>query len=248
MESFPQQKNKKVEKSTLEENKIEKPQINEGADFVFKQYPELVEIGTEEQYSEYTYTIFPDSKIKNIFYHGTASKSKIENFDSKRSNFAKAVFFTKDRKFAESFAFDDSRNGAVQEQVLDIKNPFDFSNKEHIQELKPIIEELVKEGYKSENTGIVFRNDLPQINIGEREIQNPSLEDFVNHYMWRIENGSWRIIETDRIIDFISKKYDSILINEKGTTNIAIFNADQIHVLGSKNDIEKFKSFIENRT
>jgi hypothetical protein len=154
------------------------------------------------------------------------------------------VFFTKNRNFAENFAFDDSRNGSVQEQLLDIKNPFDFSNKEHIQELRPVIEQLVKEGYKSENTGIVFRNDLPQINVGDQEINSPSLEDFVNYYMWRLENGSWRIIETDRIIDFISKNHDSILVNERGVTNVAVFNPGQIHVLGSKTDFEQFRDFI----
>ncbi len=242
----------KSEKMVSEEKIIQKPEIKEGVDFIFNQHSELLKIGTKEQYSEYINTIFPESKFKDIFYHGTASKSKIENFNFERSNFAKAVFFTKDRKFAESFAFDDSRDGNVQEQILDIKNPFDFSNKEHIQELRPIIEELVKEGYKSENTNITFRNDLPQINIGEKEIQNPSIEDFVDHYIWRLENGSWRIIETDRVIDFISKKYDSILINERGITNIAVFNPDQIHVLGSQVDIDKFSNFIgittENKT
>ncbi len=227
-----------------QENNFEKPKIKEGVDFVFEQHPELAEIGTTEQYSEYLDTIFPGSEMKDIVYHGTAHKNKIENFDFEKSNFAQAVFFTKNRNFAESFAFDDSRNGSVQEQLLDIKNPFDFSNKEHIQELRPVIEQLVKEGYKSENTGIIFRNNLSQINVGDREINNPFLEDFVDHYMWRLENGSWRIIETDRVIDFISKNYDSILVNEKGVTNIAVFNPAQIHVLGSTSDFENFKDFI----
>ena len=217
-----------------QENNFEKPQIKEGVEFVFEQNLQFAEIGTKEQYSEYL----------DIVYHGTAHKNKIENFDFEKSNFAQAVFFTKNRNFAENFAFDDSRNGSVQEQLLDIKNPFDFSNKEHIQELRPVIEQLVKEGYKSENTGIVFRNDLPQINVGDQEINSPSLEDFVNYYMWRLENGSWRIIETDRIIDFISKNHDSILVNERGVTNVAVFNPGQIHVLGSKTDFEQFRDFI----
>lgn len=32
---------------------------------------ELNTIGTEEQYSQYLNTIFPDSKIKDIVYHGS---------------------------------------------------------------------------------------------------------------------------------------------------------------------------------
>jgi hypothetical protein len=215
MEEFP---------NINQENKIIKHQIKEGVDVVFEHNPELKDIGTHEQYSKYLDTIFPESNLKDIVFHGTASKDKIEGFNFEKSNFAKAVFFTKDYNFAKSFAYDEVRDGSVQDQVLNIKNSFDFSNKECVEELRQIVEELVKEGYKSENTGISFRNDLPTITIGEQEIQNPTIADFVNHYMWRLENGSWRIIETDRIINFISKKYDSILVNEKGVQNVAVFS------------------------
>lgn len=76
MESFPQQNNKKTERLDLEENKIEKLQTKEGVDFVFEQYPGLAEIGTKEQYSEYLNNVFPESKVKDILYHGTKN-----NFD-----------------------------------------------------------------------------------------------------------------------------------------------------------------------
>jgi hypothetical protein len=38
---------------------------------VFKQHPELAEIGTPEQYSQYLEieTVFPDSYVHNIVYH-----------------------------------------------------------------------------------------------------------------------------------------------------------------------------------
>jgi|GEM_PF-1514944 len=198
----------------------------------------------EKLYKKYLETIFPESKEKDIVYHGTASREKIEDFNFSKSNFANAVFFTKDYNFAKSFAFEEGiRDGLVQEQILNIRTTFDFSNESHIEELRPIIKELVQEGYKSENTGITFRNNLESINIGEKEVQNPSVDDFVDHYIWRLKNGSWRIVETDRIIDHISKKYDSILVAEKGIQNIAVFSTEQIHVLGSKSDIEKFKEF-----
>lgn len=242
MEGFPKNTPQKIEQ---EKSTIEKPKIKEGVDFVFKHHQELADIGTKEQYSEYLKNIFPETEVKDIVYHGTASKEKIEDFNFGKSNFANAIFFTKNYSFAKSFAYDDVRDGQVQEQVLNIRNPFDFQKKEHIQELRPIIRELVLEGYKSENTGISFRNNLSSINIGEKEITNPATDDFVDHYMWRLENGSWRIIETDKIIDFISKKYDSILVNEKGTQNIAVFSQNQIHVLGSNSDIRKFQNFIE---
>lgn len=235
--------NKKFTHLNSKENEVVK--IKKDVEFVFQENPEIAEIGTAEQYSEYLDTLFPGSIMKDIVFHGTAVKEKIETFNFQKSNFANAVFFTKDHDFAKSFAFDEFRNGIVQSQVLDIKNPFNFSNKYHLQELRPIIKSLVEQGYQSENTGIIFRNNLSTINIGQEVIENPSIEDFVNHYMWRLENGSWRIIETDKIIDFIASKYDSILVNEKGITNIAVFNQEQIHVLGSKKDVHEFKMFLE---
>jgi hypothetical protein len=56
-----------------------KPFINEnvdritkpGVDFVYDKYPELSNIGTPEQYSQYLDTIFKTSKVKDILYHGT---------------------------------------------------------------------------------------------------------------------------------------------------------------------------------
>ena len=55
-------------------------QNKEGVDFVFEQTPELSEIGTQQQYSEYL-----DSKeYKQIYYHYTISDNKFDKFDFHR--------------------------------------------------------------------------------------------------------------------------------------------------------------------
>jgi hypothetical protein len=60
---------------------LKSSKVKEGVDFVFEQNPELASIGTQEQYSEYLDTIFPDSKIKDIVYHdGGKGKIKEEGF------------------------------------------------------------------------------------------------------------------------------------------------------------------------
>ena len=63
-------------------------EVKEGASEVFESNPELAEIGTEEQYNAYLNTVFPDSKVKDIVYHGTRGydasgkeKPKFETFD-----------------------------------------------------------------------------------------------------------------------------------------------------------------------
>lgn len=51
--------------------------VKEGVSELFDSNAELATIGTPQQYSQYLDTIFPDSKVKDIVYHGTNSKEKI---------------------------------------------------------------------------------------------------------------------------------------------------------------------------
>lgn len=57
-----------TQKSTQQSSKVE---VKEGVSELFESNPELAAIGTPEQYSQYLDTIFPDSKIKDIVYHGS---------------------------------------------------------------------------------------------------------------------------------------------------------------------------------
>lgn len=140
MEEFPkntalkiEQKEKieQEEKIKQEENKIEKPKIKEGVDFVFEQIPELAQIGTKEQYSEYLDTVFPESKVKDIVYHRTVEQFDV--FDKSRTKEINGYRFY----FSP---FNTGRYGKyVMQAVLNIKNlaePYndnfiDEINKEH---------------------------------------------------------------------------------------------------------------------
>jgi hypothetical protein len=62
--------------------------VKEGVSNLFKNNTQLSTIGTPEQYSQYLDTIFPDSKVKDIVYHGTRGydssgreKPKFDKFD-----------------------------------------------------------------------------------------------------------------------------------------------------------------------
>lgn len=50
---------------------IETHDMKKGVDLVFEYCPELAMIGTKEQYSNYLYTVFPNSALQDIVYHGT---------------------------------------------------------------------------------------------------------------------------------------------------------------------------------
>ncbi len=179
-----------------QENKIEKPKIKEGVDFVFEQNPELLQIGTKEQYSEYLDTIFPESKINNIVYHGTGIKfecfKKPKNVNSGRDN---GIYFTSEieEKGAKWYAINrgNDNESYIISALINIKN-------------------LFKESSMSRVT------DIP----------DGRLDDY-------IEKG------VDGIFgELISKDKNKIL------DEYAVFEPEQIHILGSKQDIEKFKEFI----
>ena len=70
---------------------------------VFNAIPKLATIGTQEQYSKYLDTIFPDSQYKDIVYHGTASPEKIEKFRAQKDR----IYFSDDVTAARYASWDD---------------------------------------------------------------------------------------------------------------------------------------------
>ena len=70
--------------------------VKTGVSEVFTATPELSQIGSQEQYSAYLNTIFPDSTDKDIFHHGTTF-----TFDTFKFGMgSKFIFFTKDADYA----------------------------------------------------------------------------------------------------------------------------------------------------
>ena len=83
-------------------------EVKEGVSNVFEENKELSKIGTEQQYSDYLDTLFPDSKVKDIVYHGTPD-GRFDNFDinqvgknTKQST--KGIYFTDSKKTADFYA------------------------------------------------------------------------------------------------------------------------------------------------
>jgi len=92
---------------------VENPDKREaGINFVFEKNPEMASIGNRERYFQYLDTIFRESKIKNILYHGGGED--IETFDNTKFNiklgrdklkkrFGLGHYFTGDIKYASRF-------------------------------------------------------------------------------------------------------------------------------------------------
>lgn len=123
----------------IPKNRIETkdaPIIKEGVDFVFQQNPELEQVGTKEQYSNYLDTIFPESKVNNIVYHGTTNNEFI-NFKETNIKFLeklgikinKGTFFSDNLDHAKYFSNPEtslkSKEGRVISVLINLKKPLD---------------------------------------------------------------------------------------------------------------------------
>jgi len=150
---------------------------------LFKSIPQLGSIGTAEQYSAYLNSIFPDSKVKDIVYHGTEKTFDKFSKDAEKVTIAdQGIFFAPTRNQA--------RNSG-----------------------KNIIRAI--------------------INI------NPLISDD------RLER-----ISENKKQDLLSKGYTGYVYSYNKTISsaddIVVFEPEQIHILGSNDDIEGFKNFVND--
>lgn len=172
-------------------------QIKDGVDYVFESNPKLAEIGTKEQYSQYLDTVFPESQLKDIVYHG--GRIGIEKFrkrndaEYKKARFSEVtkngIYFTGKRKDAEFYIrkwglFGIKKDFKIYSVLLNIRNQYVAKN---IREVSTIDDEKYDYLKKNNYDGVTFSNNY----------------------------------------------------------EIVVFEPDQIHILGSKEDIDGFKFFVE---
>lgn len=173
--------------------------VKEGVDFVFEQNPELPEIGTKEQYSQYLDTIFPESKVRDIVYHRGPEKIRIFDKSKIKDSNAKRFYFS---------PINTGRYGQhVTNALLDIKN-------------------LAKPGSKD------FIDDLnkkhPEYTKGKSKWFHLPAQIYKNAEKYGY----------DGVFDFESTNDDEY----------SVYHPEQIHTLGSEQDVEGFKKFvIENK-
>ncbi len=212
---------KKIENKIIPENKIKK-----GVDSIFKKNVELAKIGTKEQYSKYLDTIFPESKLKEIGYHNGEMKKFPENTGMS--------FFTDSLKAANKFLdFKDKdwkENSDIKRSsaVFNIKNPKIYKRF------------LGQSSY-----------DLGSFDGSENNIRKLTAEEiFKNGGEIPDSEFFYRKIYRDSLI---KEGYDSIITGPDDwlstgdfpySKQFILFNLQQIHILGSEEDLKKFKEFV----
>lgn len=201
-------------------------------ELIFYKHPELEEIGTREQYTEYIKTIFPDSICKDIVYHWVKAWKTFDKFEIRPTCNPE----TKDHNcFFLTTNYEDARSWGTGDQ-------------KRLDEVLPVVINI-----KKENAWLLeirTRTDNPYHNR-ERGVRKDwkLLRDLTEH-MWYPGNIS------KAEVDMLKNEWiDSIIVNDhwwlwrlnKYGHWYIVFNPEQIHILWSKSDIQMFNNYINNK-
>ena len=189
----------------------------EGVSEVFKKNSELSEIGTEEQYSAYLDTIFPNSKVKDIVYRGIPKTRQQKG----AANLGKGIYFAMKKERAQ-------RYGDVTTAIINVQDP------------------LIVSITKNDDRGFDSRN----VSVKEATTNAENL------------NGKDAMINYEYLSKDDYKKYNKYTGHYTGplkadgspaqnefkqtpyATELSIQSNNQVHILGSEQDIAEFKNFV----
>ncbi len=160
---------------------------------LFAELPEMNDIGTQDQYVQFLQGVFPQSTVRDVYYHGTSSR--FEQFNTRpaetsRSRYKnEASFFTRDSGLAGQYKGED---GVMLRVLLDVQNPREYPRRD---------------------SGSKLDLSVPRSITGDIRKQ---LE---------------------------GEGYDAV-VNMRYDGELAVFEPEQIHILGSDSDKEGFRSYV----
>lgn len=182
----------------------------------------------QQLYSQYLDTIFSDSKVKDIVYHG--SNQKINQFEVKK----------------EPLIHFGSKNAALQRG--DVLNPV-LLNIENL--------EIIKDGmwFLGTDEGGLLKELLDRNILTVEQVKNISeaKNKAIQESPYFHENYRMALPEGEKAGN---EKLQEILINknvgfeyinlseDRGSVSYAVPSQKQIHILGTKQDIEGFRNFV----
>ena len=202
--------------------------VKPGVQELFEINPELSSVGTPEQYSAYLDSIFPQSKVKDVVYHG--SNQKIEQFEIRKEPLIH--FGTKSAAL--------QRGNILNRTII------------NIQDLQPIEDGM---WFLGNERGGLLKELLDRKILTLREVQsinevkNQAIENsryFNENYRMALPDGEKA--GNKKLQEILSEKnigFEYINFSEdEGSTSYAVPNEKQIHILGNQEDIEGFADFV----
>jgi len=220
---------------------------------IFEQNPELSSIGTSEQYSRYLDTIFPDSKVKDIVYHATND----ENFEQILKNGFDLSYFGEtdlgDRGFAVYLSFKkDSALGWYGNKliyaIVNTVNPYyvkdgKYTPERYFNRVRDNVYTSQLENLKEQRKSWINKinnNDIDYQFFDDFKGDVKNKEELIKYTNDKLDKEQDRLEEA--AVDLENLKYNDSVITPG--YEIAI-KPEQIHILGSKQDIEGFREFVD---
>lgn len=191
-----------------------------GVDYVFQKNPDLSEIGTKEQYEKYLKTIFPKSEVHDIVYHGTDIPLQTDNFDPKYVGDLGVHFGTikaaEDRiKVAPSG--EKTNYSKIFPVLLNLNNLWNIG--EYLREPSIVAKQFYKKSILTKEEYYSIAN-IKNLREGFTKLRGVLTDKGYNSFHYINEHE-----------DINSDSYVAT-------------NPEQIHILGSKKDINGFKNFV----
>ena len=257
----------------MKERVNEKP-IKEGVDKIFEQTPELVLIGTAQDYSDYLdNVIFPERSLKEIVYHSTVRP--FETFDNTKTtqlskDLGEGIYFS-DLEHAPGWAaYQEESVGRVriEQEGLIKRTPIEAVTffKEWLRDLPLKDKEKVK---KILNT----LSEDPEMDIDPyakykaayneftgKDLDNKGLSQNIPDVLDKakvipmIINAKNIFYTPDGFISTQYKEYDETTVDtvieydedDKNKIVQGVFrNTDEIHMLGGQEDLQKFQEYMD---
>jgi len=236
---------KAIADNAIVPEKLTKSEIKAGVEELFESNPELAKIGTLEQYSQYLDTIFPDSKIKDIVYHGTSQEYRI--FNGKIYELVEENLPNNTIKNIETGETQEFSQAEWENLPITIGKTF----------TKPTVRTNM---YGKKSNGIWFTNKFNAARtFGGRWLANAYIlnikkpetidqkESYIEQNLRSIYSEEFK--NKDSVVITNVKNYiPEMVVDETSKetgTNIVVFEPEQIYTLGSKQDIEGFKQFVK---
>jgi predicted GNAT family acetyltransferase len=168
----------------------------------------------EKLYAEYLKTIFPESKVQDVLYHGTNKefdKFSLEFLGENTNNKYKSIFLTPDIETAKKYG----------------------------KKIIPCIANIIGDELKS-------LNDIKNLILRDSKLAKEHEEDFENINFNEVEEFLMPSSQENDTGKSLEEYLFELKITGRQNENkvVEVFDPSQIHILGSKSDIEKFKEFV----
>lgn len=211
-----------------------------------------------QQYSAYLDNVFPDSKVKDIVYHGgKINKDSFKRFIDKlkysdRNPNSIIGFFFSSSKNTVASQYAEKDYDAIKDSLTGDPETDAFINKSAPLKKGSISAELlnIKNPYIIQAEEWENETWVNKLNILKKEDKD---DNWASDYKWtvnayeKVKNHLQSLGYDGLYINSNKELYNKTGIVDYITVQKVVFEPEQIHILGSKQDIEGFKNFVEDK-